>query len=66
LSEAQEHRSKEWKMALKPRRRLVVGVASFLTAVLVSFALPAIVPKPGAAAELKTVAFKIEGWVCFG
>ncbi len=53
-------------MALKPRRRLVVGVASFLTAVLVSFALPAIVPKPGAAAELKTVAFKIEGWVCFG
>jgi hypothetical protein len=53
-------------MALKPRRRLVVGVASFLTAVLVSFVLPAIVPKPGAAAELKTVALKIEGWVCFG
>lgn len=53
-------------MALKPRRRLIVGVARFLTALLVSFALQAVVLKPGAAAELKTVTFKIEGWVCFG
>jgi hypothetical protein len=53
-------------MVLKRRRRLVVGVVSILAGVLVSFALPTGLLKPGAAAELKTVTFKIEGWVCYG
>jgi hypothetical protein len=53
-------------MALKRRRWLVVGVVSILAGVLVSFALPTGLLKPGAAAELKTVTFKIEGWVCYG
>ena len=53
-------------MALKRRRRLIVGVGAILAGVLVSFALQAFLLEPGAAAELKTVTFKIEGWVCFG
>ncbi|MGH7424930.1 MAG: hypothetical protein ACREJP_02035 [Candidatus Methylomirabilales bacterium] len=51
---------------MRRQKRLVVGVASILAGVLVSFALQAIVLRPGAAAELKTVTLKIEGWVCYG
>ena len=62
-------------MAMKRRTWMIVGAASILTALLVTFALSqqllsaaleALVAKPVVAAELKTVTLKVEGWVCFG